>query len=86
MNEFDNVLADTLAPFIALSNQIGGLVQEQAALVNESFRVQRAFVEMASKSAKPATDAELMALLKPTSDLISRIQVCRAAYCPLVFW
>lgn len=75
MMEFDDLLASSLVPFIALSNQIGGLVQEQAALLLESFKRQRAFIEMAGKSAKPATDAELVDLLKPLNGLASAIHV-----------
>lgn len=73
--EFDDLLASSLVPFIALSNQIGGLVQEQAALLLEAFKRQRAFIEMAGKSAKPATDAELEDLLKPLNGLASAIHV-----------
>ncbi|KAH9402032.1 F-actin-capping protein subunit alpha [Tyrophagus putrescentiae] len=73
MMEFDDLLAASLVPFIALSAQIGGPVQEQATLLAEAFRQQRSFIEMAGKSAKPATDGELLQLLQPLNSLASAI-------------
>ncbi|KPM02181.1 adenylyl cyclase-associated protein 1-like protein, partial [Sarcoptes scabiei] len=77
LNGFDDLLASNLIPFQQCSNQIGGLVQEQSRLVGEAFKEQRKFIEMASQSAKPSNDNELMNLLKPISQLITQIQDIR---------
>ena len=86
MMEFDDLLAASLVPFIELSAQIGGPVQEQATLLAEAFRQQRSFIEMAGKSAKPATDGELLQLLQPLNSLASAIHVSRgsSSSCTLV--
>ena len=73
--EFDDVLNDSFARYIDLSNSIGGLVQEQSILVNNALNAQRQFIELASKSQKP-DDSQFMLLLKPTSELITSIIVC----------
>lgn len=75
LNAFDDLLGSYLTPFIQLSGQIGGLVQEQANLLLSAFNEQRKFIEMASQSAKPSSNQELMTLLMPISHLISQIQV-----------
>lgn len=75
LNAFDDLLASYLTPFIQLSGQIGGLVQEQANLLLSAFNEQRKFIEMASQSSKPSNNQELMTLLMPISHLVSQIQV-----------
>lgn len=72
---FDDLLNDSLVPVVQLGLQIGDLVAQQNALVKQAFDMQRSFIEYASKSEKPASDQALMTLLKPTSDLIVKIQV-----------
>lgn len=72
---FDDLLNEALAPFVQLGAQIGGLVGEQVMLVKQAFDMQRGFIEYASRAAKPANDQELLKLLKPTSNLIIKIQV-----------
>ena len=74
VNEFDDLLADSFATYFKLSTSIGSLVQQQANLVNNAVQAQRQFLELASRSQKP-NDASLPNLLKPTSDLIIKIQV-----------
>lgn len=75
LNAYDDLMADYLPPFIQFGAQIGGLVAEQVQLVQHTFNLQRTFIELASRSAKPTNDAELLAMLKPKSDLICQIQV-----------
>ncbi|KAI2801793.1 F-actin-capping protein subunit alpha [Blomia tropicalis] len=76
VNEFDDLLADSFATYFKLSTSIGSLVQQQANLVNNAVQAQRQFLELASRSQKP-NDASLPNLLKPTSDLIIKIQALR---------
>lgn len=75
LNAFDDLLQSNLMPFVQASQQIGGLVQEQAVLVFQTFgQEQKKFIQNASQSAKPATDGELMNLLAPMSNLVTQIQ------------
>ena len=74
--EFDNLVMVSLSNFISTSENIGGDVANQAALVAAAFQAQRQFLSTAASSKKPA-DANLQKLLKPTSDLIGEIQKFR---------
>lgn len=72
--EFEEIVGDCFARYVSLSKQIGGLVAEQAELVAKAIEEQRRFLQLCSESRKP-DDGRLMAVLKPTSDLIAAIQV-----------
>ncbi|OTF83395.1 adenylate cyclase-associated protein-like protein, partial [Euroglyphus maynei] len=72
--EFQNLLIDPLGKFLAISDEIGGLVKEQCKLVGKALNAQLDFLRLASQSQKPA-DSKLLELLRPTSDLITQIIV-----------
>ena len=75
INEFQNLLSDYIPELIKKGQKIGGLVENQTKLVAMAFDRQLEFVRTASISAKPSSDAEFMAMLKPMSDLITQAQV-----------
>lgn len=70
---FQDILSGPFAQYLQLSSKIGGDVAQQADFVNKAFSAQLAFIQLASTSSQPA-QAQLGALLKPTSDQISAIQ------------
>jgi len=71
---FDTVVSGAnLAKFLDLSAQIGGDVAKHGDMVRSAFAAQRDFVAMAAKAKQPS-QAEMPALLKPTSDKIAEIQ------------
>lgn len=73
---FQDILSGPFAQYLQLSSKIGGDVAQQADFVNKAFNAQLAFIQLASTSSLPA-QAQLGALLKPTSDQISAIQEFR---------
>lgn len=73
---FQDILSGSFAQFLQLSGKIGGDVAQQAEFVNKAFNAQLQFIQLASTSSQPA-QAQLAALLKPTSDQISAIQEFR---------
>ena len=76
INEFQDILSDYMPQLIQRSQQIGGLVENQTKLAGAAFDRQLEFIRTASISAKPSSDAQLMAMLKPMSDCITAAQVC----------
>lgn len=74
VTEFQDLLANPIDKFLAISNEIGGLVKEQCLLVRKALDAQLNFLQLASQSQKP-NDSKLMELLRPTSDLITQIIV-----------
>ncbi|OQR75449.1 adenylyl cyclase-associated protein 1-like [Tropilaelaps mercedesae] len=75
---YDEIVSGPFADYLCLSSQIGGEVAEHAFMVEACFKLQRTFIQAASKSKKPSTE-ELMTLLKPQSDSIQSIQAFREA-------
>ncbi|CAH0561795.1 unnamed protein product [Brassicogethes aeneus] len=74
---FTDIMQGPFAQYIQISKQIGGDVGQQSQLVQQAFNAQLAYLQLASQSAKPANQNDLMSLLKPTSDQISAIQTFR---------
>lgn len=73
---FQDILSGPFAQFVQLSAKIGGDVAQQAEFVQKAFNAQLAFIQLAAESSQPG-QAQLAALLKPTSDQISAIQEFR---------
>jgi len=73
---FDELMNANYKPFSELSKKIGGDVSTVGAMVDNAFKAQREFLNIASKSKQP-TGPALQLLLKPTSDKISEIQAFR---------
>lgn len=76
VREYENILFDSLHPFLQLSVKIGGDVAEQAQFVEKAFNAQLAFIQLASESAKP-DDGQVNNLLQPTAQQIQAIQAYR---------
>ena len=70
--EFDGLLTH-IAKFVELSTKIGGKVAEIGAQVDKCFKAQRAFLEMASQSKKPAGWPGCADILAPMSDCMMAI-------------
>ena len=72
VTEFDDCLAH-IAKFAELSTKIGGKVAEIGAEVDKCFKAQRAFLEMAAQSKKPAGWPGCADILAPMSDCMMAI-------------
>ncbi|XP_077989965.1 adenylyl cyclase-associated protein 1-like isoform X2 [Glandiceps talaboti] len=73
---FDAVLNGVVAEFITLSNEIGGDVATQVAMVNTAFQAQRDFIVQVSQCKVPKPEV-LQSMLKPTADAIGAVQEFR---------
>ena len=78
--DFQDLLADSFARFLQLSNDVSPIVKEQSDYVKQALTAQLQFIVLASRSQKP-NDSQFVNLLKPTSDLIAKIQVF---YCSIL--
>ncbi|CAH1964453.1 unnamed protein product [Acanthoscelides obtectus] len=74
---FNDILQGPFAQYLQYSRKIGGDVAQHSQLVERAFHTQLQFLQIASQSAKPANQNDLMNLLKPTSDSIMAIQEFR---------
>uniref|UniRef100_A0A0B7AU63 Adenylyl cyclase-associated protein n=2 Tax=Arion vulgaris TaxID=1028688 RepID=A0A0B7AU63_9EUPU len=70
---YDDILSSSLAQFLTLSNNIGGEVKIQSALVKEAFDAQRNFLVIVSKSREP-DQATFGELLKHSSNTLQAVQ------------
>jgi adenylyl cyclase-associated protein len=77
IEEFDNLINQSLVNWVKLSNDIGGLVAEQTAKVVELFKEERKFLLIATKAKKPDVAGADMSifqdLMKPIGTLITAI-------------
>ncbi|XP_005111120.2 adenylyl cyclase-associated protein 2, partial [Aplysia californica] len=71
-----DIISASLAKFISLSNDIGGDVKTQAAIVKQAFDAQRSFLVVASKSKQP-DQSVLQQLLKPMATKLGETQEFR---------
>lgn len=71
---FTDIIQGPLTQYVQVSQQIGGDVAQHSQLVQQAFKAQLQFLELASQSSKPSNQNDLMIFLKPTSDNISAIQ------------
>jgi len=72
LDGYDELLNGSFASFVSQGKALGGELAQQIAMVERAFKAQRAFIEVAAKSKKPAQSA-LPALLKDTSEAIGEI-------------
>lgn len=71
--EYQDLINQYIVPFVAAANAVGAKeVVEQSQLVLEAVNKQLEFIRVAANSKKPA-DAVLQNLIKPTSELITKI-------------
>ncbi|XP_030829718.1 adenylyl cyclase-associated protein 1 [Strongylocentrotus purpuratus] len=76
VQEYDDLINGAVANFITISNKLGGDIAEEAALLQQAFQAQRAFIAVVAESKTP-TAAVLTELLKPTSEKMCEIQEYR---------
>lgn len=74
---YTDILQGSLAQYLQFSKKIGADVAQHSDLVNRAFNNQLQFLQIATQSAKPANQNDVMNLLKPTSDSIAAIQEFR---------
>jgi adenylyl cyclase-associated protein len=73
VSEFDGLIGDYIDKFVDLSTKIGGPVAKIGEQVGTCFKNQRAFLEMASQSKKPAGWPGCAELLEPMSSCMMAI-------------
>ncbi|XP_072175348.1 adenylyl cyclase-associated protein 1-like [Diadema setosum] len=78
VQDYDILVTGPVAHFIAVSNQIGGEIAEQAAIFNQAFQAQRAFISLVAECKQPPQDV-LQKLLQPTSEKLNEVQQYREA-------
>lgn len=72
--EFDNFQAEFLDKFTSLSQDVGGLVAEQAQSVKAGFSAQRTMIVVASKAKKPdQSSSEYLDFLKPLQTVLGDV-------------
>eukprot|EP01099_Mayorella_cantabrigiensis_P007468 TRINITY_DN662_c0_g1_i2.p1 TRINITY_DN662_c0_g1~~TRINITY_DN662_c0_g1_i2.p1 ORF type:complete len:224 (-),score=71.85 TRINITY_DN662_c0_g1_i2:285-956(-) len=76
VEEYKQLVATHIKPYVQHSNQLGDLVAQQAALVEKAVEAQVKLLEIASKSKKPTPEV-FQKLLAPISALISQISEIR---------
>lgn len=69
---FDDMLAGPFATYLKLSNEIGGLVKDQAVFVENALKAQRQLILVASLSKKPDAKS-LQEAIAPISQAIQKI-------------
>ncbi|KAK4053029.1 suppressor of rasval19 [Microbotryomycetes sp. JL201] len=75
VRDYDELLDGPVAKYAALSQELGGLIAEQAQHVVKTFQAQRNYIQMATQCSKPAP-TELEPLLKPTqTSLMAAIDI-----------
>ncbi|KAK5998167.1 Adenylyl cyclase-associated protein [Cladobotryum mycophilum] len=86
IEDFDVFLNAAVGKYVKLSNDIGGLVSQQAADVLKGFQEQRRLLLIATKAAKPeiwdARSAVFQNLLKPTNEAIMAVTELKEANRP----
>ena len=74
IREYDQLIADQVASYVALSAKLGAPdVEAQAKLVQKAFEAQREMLVTVSKCRKPSA-ADQSELCKATGDLIAQVQ------------
>ncbi|KAK7423797.1 suppressor of rasval19 [Neonectria magnoliae] len=77
VEEFDAFLNSTVDKYVKLSNQLGGLVAQQATLVRKGLQEQRKFLLISTKAKKPDLSGADMAvyqeLLKPINEALMAV-------------
>ncbi|KAJ6444211.1 adenylyl cyclase-associated protein [Purpureocillium lavendulum] len=69
IEEFDRFLTSSLQPYVKLSNEIGGVVAQQASEVLRGFQEQRKLLILTTKALKPELSL-YQKLLKPINDAL----------------
>ncbi|XP_030753410.1 adenylyl cyclase-associated protein 2 [Sitophilus oryzae] len=70
---YTDIIQGPLAQYLRISQELGGDVAEHSRLVQGAFNAQLQYIQLAAESAQPG-QADVVNLLKPTSDKIGAIQ------------
>lgn len=73
LRDYNNIINDSLASFVATSRKIGGDLSAMIDHVNRLFDAQRQFIRKAIQSKKPTNDQQIQELIKPQSTEIEAI-------------
>lgn len=78
VEDFDSFLKSSVDKYLDLSKQLGGLIAEQAELVNKGFQEERKFLLITTKAKKPNLSAPedmdaYQALLKPINESLMAV-------------
>ncbi|KAJ1649798.1 suppressor of rasval19, partial [Coemansia sp. RSA 25] len=79
--EYEAAVQPQIAKFVSYSDKIGGIVLEQARLVEALYQAQRSFIRIATLTKKPTMD-QLPGLLGPQQSAIQQIIALRDANRP----
>ncbi|KAJ2035128.1 F-actin-capping protein subunit alpha [Coemansia sp. RSA 922] len=79
--EYEAAVQPQIAKFVSYSDKIGGVVSEQARLVEALYHAQRSFIRIATLTKKPTMD-QLPGLLGPQQSAIQQIIALRDANRP----
>ncbi|KAF8859488.1 hypothetical protein BDZ45DRAFT_357966 [Acephala macrosclerotiorum] len=80
VEDFDAFITGPVKKYVNLSDELGGLVAEQASAVLRAFAEQRKFILITTKAKKPDMNSPVfMQLLKPFNQLISTVTELREA-------
>lgn len=81
IEEFDTFLATSVDKFVKLSNQLGGVVAQQAEELLKAFQAQRDFLLLTTKTKKPGQDemSAYQKLLEPTTKALTAVQGVKEA-------
>jgi len=74
--EFEEIVDCYFNEYLKLSNVLGGLVLDQANIVNQAISEERKILNLAAKCKKP-TDMQLQTLVKPLASKIEQVQQLR---------
>lgn len=74
---FTDIIQGPFTQYLSFSQQIGGDIATHSQLVDKAFQAQLQYLTYASQNKQPASQDQLNALLKPTSDNINAIQTFR---------
>ncbi|KOS21490.1 Adenylyl cyclase-associated protein [Escovopsis weberi] len=70
LEEYDAFLTTSVDKYVRLSDEVGGLVAQQAAEVLKAFNAQRTWLLIATKAARPSDAGTYESLLEPMSDAV----------------
>lgn len=76
IDDFDSILNGSIANYVKLSTEIGGLVAKQAAFVAKGFQEERKFLLITTKAKKPDTsgaDPVYQELLSPINESLMAV-------------
>lgn len=81
LEDFDAFLSTSVEQYVKLSNQLGGVVAQQAAELLKAFQAQRDFLLLTTKTKKPGPDetAAYQKLLEPTTKALTAVQGVKEA-------